>query len=356
MWRVLRPFVFFVALMLLAPWGYVILEGWGFPEAFYMSLITVTTVGFGEVRPLSEAGRLFTSVLILFGIGTFTYAITHTTSSIIEGRINERWRRKKMINRIAELKDHYIICGAGATGKWVIREFLRTHSPCVVVERNRRRLEELKEQFPGLLWVEGDATDEEVLAMAGVARAKGLLALLSTDADNLFLVVTAKGMNPDLYVISRAKDEKSVNKLLQGGADRVVSPAVTEGVRMASLALRPEVVSFLDVVIYEGHEVLRLEEVTIPEDSPWVGKFLGDLDVQHRTEALVIGLKMRETGEVVFNPSRMTLLEGGDVLILLGTEPQLQRARQLIATNTPSWAVDHRAEVFDGLEEVADPR
>lgn len=330
MWRTLRPFLLVLFLILVAPWGYVLLEGWRFPEAFYMSLITITTVGFGEIKPLSEAGRLFTSGLILFGIGTFTYAITHTTSSLIEGRINEGWKRKKMMDAIGRLLDHYIICGAGATGKWVIREFYKASKPCVVIERSHKRIEELRHEFPGLLWIEGDATEEEVLLRAGVKRAKGLLALLSSDADNLFLIVTSKGLKRDLHIICRAKDEKSVDKLLHGGADRVVSPAVTEGVRIASLALRPHVMDFLDVVVYRGEDLLRLEEIPIPAGSSWVGQFLGDLDIPHRTEAIVLGMKMKERETVVFNPSRMTLLEEGDVLILLGTEVQLQQAKRLI--------------------------
>jgi len=330
MWKVFRPFLLVLALIVVAPLGYVVLEGWSFPEAFYMGLITITTVGFGEVKPLSEAGRFFTSGLIIFGIGTFTYALSTTTSKIVEGRLNEEWKRKKMMKRVERMKDHYIICGVGSTGKWVIREFLKAKRPFVVIEHRHHHLMELLEEFPQLLWIEGDATEEEVLLRAGIKRAKGLLALLSTDADNLFLIITSKGLNPNLHIISRANDEKSIDKLLQGGADRVVSPAMTEGIRIASLALRPDVMSFLDVVVYEEKDLLVLEEISIPAGSGWIGQFIGDMDISRKAEALLLGIKLREKERIVFNPSRMTLIDEGDKLILLGTEKQLERARQLI--------------------------
>lgn len=333
----MSPFVRFllslglVALVLLAgTGGYVLVEGWTLFRAFYMTVITVATVGYREMGELSRAGMMFTIVLILFGVGSVGFAVSSLTAMIVSGEIQFLFKGRKMESAIARLREHFIICGSGVVGREVALEFLKAGVPFVVVERDLQ-VSELKEQ-PGILFVEGDATDDEALRKAGVERAKGLITALKDDASNVFVTLTARQLNPRLLIISRASEPGTESKLLRAGADRVVSPYQIGGRRMASVALRPSVVSFLDVVMSHGEATLRVEEVPVNPASSLVGRQVREADIGQKVGAIVLGIHGAEgfchlstSGATLFT----TAIQAGDVLIVLGNEDQIGRLREM---------------------------
>jgi len=243
----LRPFVgrfgwvgaYFAALLMLGTVGYSMIEGWSLSDSLFMSAITATAVGYGEVHTLTDAGRVFTIALMaasIVGLGILWALIT---AMVVEFDLAGLFRRRRIMRRIQEQSDHFIVCGAGRMGRVVARELLRTGKPFVVIEQDPVRVTGLLEEEPGLLFVEGDATREQTLRAAGIDRAHGLAACLPNDAENLFLVLTARGLKPDMEIVARAYDEESLEKLRRAGANHVISPAVTGAIRMASTLLRP---------------------------------------------------------------------------------------------------------------------
>ncbi len=308
--------------------GYMILQGWDFQDASYMTVITVATVGYGETRPLDPLGRWFTTALILGGMGTILYAVSSVTAFFVEGELRTLLRRGKMDKAISRLSDHHIICGAGRVGSVILAELLRTGQKAVVVDRDMHLLEEEFQGNSGLLTVEGDATHDSVLERAGIERAKGLLAALSEDKDNLFVVLSARSMNPGLRIIARADEESTRDKLLKAGADAVVFPHTIGGLRMASEMLRPNVVTFLDQMLRWGDGSLRVEEAEIREGSPLLERTLAEADLSGRTGALVVALRSRG-GEFLFNPPKDRRLASGDVLVVLADQAQRRALLQL---------------------------
>lgn len=309
--------------------GYMILEGWDFPDASYMTVITVATVGYGETRPLDPLGRWFTTALILGGMGTILYAVSSVTAFFVEGELRTLLRRGKMDKAIARLSGHHILCGAGRVGSVILAELLRTGQKTVVVDRDMHLLEEEFQGNPGLLTVEGDATHDSVLERAGILRAKGLLAALSEDKDNLFVVLSARSMNPSLRIIARADEESTRDKLLKAGADAVVFPHTIGGLRMASEMLRPNVVTFLDQMLRWGDGSLRVEEAALGEGSSLLGRTLAEADLPGRTGVLVVALRSRG-GDFLFNPPSDQRLAPGDVLIVLADQAQRRALRDVV--------------------------
>jgi voltage-gated potassium channel len=310
--------------------GYSLIEGWGPGDSLYMTVITVTTVGYGEVKDLSTAGRYFTIALIVFSIATLGYSVTTLIGFIFEGQIVKAVRGRRMQRDIERIQDHYIICGCGVVGKEVAIEFIRAGVPFVIVERDLASAELPKDE--SLLVIEGDAVADEVLIEAGIERARGLISALRDDGLNVFVVLTARQLNPKLKIVARAAEERTVSKLMKAGADRVISPFPIAGRRMASAILRPSVVDFLDVVMEGGGVALRMEEVRVRAASPLLGRSLRDSEIGQRTDAKVIGIHGPDgrprTGQSANASLSSIILQEGDCLIVLGSEPQLKSLKE----------------------------
>jgi len=338
--RNLSPFVRFmisffllVLLMLTGTMGYVWIERWPVWDGFYMTVITVSTVGFGEVRTLSQEGQQFTVLLLVCSLLVAGYSVSTLIGFIFEGQIFHMMRGRRMERSISKLRDHYIICGCGVVGKEVALEFQRAGMPFVIVDQDPQHSELARDET--VLLLEGDAEDDEALIKAGIQRAKGLIAALRNDDANVFVVLTARQLNPALTIVSRATDERTAGKILKAGANRVFSPDQIVGRRMASVILRPSVVNFLEVVMGGGDVAMRLEEVPVVAGSPLIGKQLRETNIGQQTGSIVVSIQGSDGGLRV-NPSATAtlssvVLQEGDLLIALGSEGQLKRLKDLAA-------------------------
>jgi voltage-gated potassium channel len=297
-------------------------------DCLYMTFITITTIGFGEIVDLAgnPAGRLFTIFLALCGIGVITYTLSSLTAFIVEGDLNQVFARRRMQKTIESLRDHFIVCGIEGVGRYIVAELHETHRPAVVVDFDGKHVEKALETFADRLYVEGDATDSDVLRQAGILRAEGLFAVAGDDNHNLVVSLTAKQLNPAIKVVSCCHDLKNVDKMKKAGADAVVSPAFIGGLRMASEMIRPAVVSFLDIMLRDKKINLRIEEIPVPDSV--VGRPLSILNLQRHPDTLL--LAMRTKDEWAFNPPRQQTFAANTTLILMTTpEDRLAIERQL---------------------------
>jgi voltage-gated potassium channel len=323
----LRPFgprfagaaVYFVVVFAIASVGYHGIEGWTWFESFYMAVTTVTSVGFMEVHELSTAGRGFTTFVILLGVTGLGIWWALITALIVELDLGGALRRRRKMKSIESLKDHYIICGAGRVGR-IDREL-------VVIERDVARAQRLEDDFPDVLVLCADATKERILTEARVQVASGLAACLADDADNLLVCLTVRDLSQDVSIVARAYDEESMAKLRRAGADHVISPTITGGIRIASSFLRPKVLSFMDSAVVGPDMDLRLEEAEIPPDSPLVGLSLREVAIPQHTGLVVIAIQGEKQ---VYNPGPETVLGAGDVMIVLGHPDQLHRLNEYL--------------------------
>jgi voltage-gated potassium channel len=297
--------------------GYILL-GFGALDAAYQTVTTITTVGFREVEPLEGGGKVFTMVLILAGVGTALYTLTVVLELLVEGHFGQAMERRRMDKRIAALRGHVIVCGWGRVGRAIARELASAGTPHVVIDNDPERVATIHDH----LYVLGDASDDAVLQHAGIDRASALIAAVSTDAANLFITLSGRSLRPDLFIVSRAREEASVAKLERAGADRVVNPQEIGGARIAAFVLRPHVTEFLDVVMHERDVELRLEELLVVPESPLAGISLGRAELPERTGALVLALRDEVKGFIT-NPTATTVIEPGQILIAIGTPPQL---------------------------------
>ncbi|NPA49329.1 MAG: potassium channel protein [Thermodesulfobacteria bacterium] len=321
----------FIALFLLilvlfvGTMGYFLIEGWSLFDALYMTIITLSTVGYGEVHPLSEAGRLFTIFLIFAGVGIAFYVFTMVTETIISGQLQDFLGKRRLEAKLETLHDHYIICGYGRIGRHICH-IIAKEVPFVVVEKNPQVVKEIEKE--GFLYLEGDATHEEVLKKAGIDRAKGLVSVLRSDADNVYITLTARGLNEKLFIIARADEEHVETKLKRAGADKVVSPYLIGARRMALIILRPAVTDFLELVTPEQSVELQLEEVRISDRSDLVGKPLLESGIRQFSGAIILAIK-KVTGEMIFNPPPDYIFEAGDVVVALGDRKGLARLEEV---------------------------
>ncbi|MFN8025088.1 MAG: NAD-binding protein [Acidimicrobiia bacterium] len=323
-WRRLRVALLVLAgIMIVGTIGYLIL-GFSLLDAIYQAVTTLTTVGFREVHPLSNAGKVFTIVLILFGVGTALYALGVLIQTLVEGDLRGVFGRKRMDRKIADLHDHVIVCGWGRVGRAIAKE-LGDDTPIVVLDRDADRLADSPHP-----WLAGDVTDDAVLQAAGLDRARALVAALDTDAGNLFVTLSARALRPDLFIVSRVRVEESVEKLTRAGADRVVNPQSIGGARMAAFVLQPHVTEFLDVVMHDRDIEFRLEEVTVPSAPQVVGRTLREAQIRDLTGALV-PQAAQPGGEFVSNPSPEQVISAADVLIAIGTSTELGAPGRLVA-------------------------
>ncbi|HEY7137525.1 MAG TPA: potassium channel protein [Acidimicrobiia bacterium] len=303
--------------------GYVVL-GFGWLDALYQTVTTVATVGFREVRPLSDAGKIFTIALIMVGVGTALYTFGVVLETLIEGRLFELFGRRRMERAIAGMNGHVVVCGWGRVGHAITRYVAGAGQDVVVVDTDATRLTDLR--YPS---VAGDATDDATLLRAGVDRARALVAAVDTDAANLFVTLSARALKPDLFIVARARMDATEEKLLRAGANRVVNPQSIGGARMAAFVLQPAVAEFLDVVMHDGSLEFRLEEVRVPESSGLVGATIRDAQLRDRTGALVLAIRGAD-GEFVTNPEPDAKLAGGQLLIAIGTAVQLDALSSMV--------------------------
>ncbi|MCK4252331.1 potassium channel protein [candidate division WOR-3 bacterium] len=309
--------------------GYQIIEGWTFIEALYMTVITISTVGFKEVGQLSGTGRIFTIFLILGGIVVITSGISLIFSSIIEGTFGEIIRRQRMEKKLARIKSHFIICGFGAVGEDVVNEFIRENKPFVLIEKDKVILDKLLKEFPDTIFVIGDATDDEILKNAQIEKAKGILAVLGKTADNLYICLSARSLNPKLRIIARVIESESIDKLKKAGADYVFSPEKIGGIRLAAAALKPAVTSFLDAIIRGEYLDLVLNEVEVQEHSSIVRKTLKESEISKNIGVIISAIKSANTDKLNFNPSSKTIINPSDILIVFGSSNQIKQLKKI---------------------------
>lgn len=312
---------------------------WDFGECAYMTVITITTVGFGELPHLGRVpyGRAFTVVVLLAGLGVAAYFVSALTTFFIEGEFTKARTRRRMTKLLDNIRDHIIVCGVGTTGVHVVEELVWTKWPLVAVDRDAARLEKLQELSIDMLpTVVGDATTDEVLERAGIRRARGIVAALTDDKDNLFIVVSARELNPNLRIIAKGVDIAAGEKLKRAGADSVVNPAFIGGVRMVSEMIRPQVVEFLDLMLRDKDKNLRIEEVVVPKGSPLVGKPIFEAQIRRYTNLLVVAVREppalpSQPGKFIYNPGPEMRIVENMALIVLGETDSVHKLRSSIA-------------------------
>jgi len=302
--------------------GYVLIERWNAWDAFYMTVITVTTVGYGEVHRLSLAGQVFTVFLLIGGVGAALYNFTLLATVIVEGGLPRRLRRRRQQRMLETVKDHFIICGYGRIGSIVAQQLRRQRVPCVVIERDPVRLQEAIEN--GELAVEADASREEVLKRVGIDRARGLIAVVGTDAENVYAVLSARVLRPDLFIVGRAETEDATIKLKRAGADRVISPYQIGAVQIAQTALRPAVVDFVEFATSSDNLELAMEEILVAPNSPLANRSILDANLRQRFGVIVVGIQ-RHDRRMEFNPEPDTPIRPGDKLVVLGRPDPLKQ-------------------------------
>jgi len=320
--------------------GFMTIEKWRFLDALYMTVITLGTVGFKEVHDLSDSGKMFTMCLIVVGVSVLGYIVGSLAQIMFEGQFQRIIGRKKVEKQIGALKEHYIICGFGRIGSLICREFKANDLPFVIVEKSADALEKLDEE--GYLHMRGDATLDETLLKAGIKRAKGLISVVTSDTENVYITLTARGLNPDLYILARSGEEGSDIKLKRAGASKVVSPYIIGGSRMAQSILRPNVVDFIEIATGSEHMDLQMEEITIPPHSAFAGETLVSSGFRKAIGVIIVGIK-KAHGKMIFNPHSQAKIEGGDTLIVLGEPPSIAKLEDLVErTATDSVIQEHR--------------
>jgi len=307
--------------------NYHYVEGMSFFEAFYFTIITVSTVGFSEIRTLSLYGRTITIVIILMGIGTVTYSLSQMARALLEGELGKYFGRKKLEKQIDRLINHFIICGFGRIGRIICEELHADHIDFVVIEENPSSAEDLERKgYPFILM---NATSEETLMKAGIMNARGIVTAVTSDADNVFITLTAKGLRPDIFVLSRSSDQKNESKLIRAGASQVVSPYLIGGRRMAQVLKRPTVVDFIDIATMGNKLGLMMEEATVGQDSNLIGKSILESNLRHNYGVIVVAIK-KPSGEMIFNPLPSEKLGNSDVIVVIGKKEDMTRMKSIL--------------------------
>ncbi len=317
-----RLAVLLVALVLVAGTiGYMVVEGWSAWDALYMTVTTVTTVGFREVHPLSWRGQAFTVVLIIGGVSTVLYTLSLLAADLVEGRVGRRFEQRRRERMIDALTNHFILCGAGRIGLIIADEFRRQQVPFVVIDRDPDAVQAVIAR--GDLAVEADASREDILQRLGIDRARGLIAALGTDAENVYAILTARGLRGDLFIVARADSDDAGRKLLRAGADRFISPYQIGATQMAQTALRPAVVDFVQLATSSENLELAMEQVKIAPESALGGRSIVEANLRQQFGVIVVGIQRRD-GRMEFNPAPDTMMHAGDHLVVLGRPEQLK--------------------------------
>ena len=318
----MRSIILSLVLILGGSFGYMIVEGWNFFDSLYMTVITIATVGFSEIHQVSVPGRILTLVLIFLGVGYFLYVAGGLIQILVEGRIRHVMGRHKLHRRIKRLKNHYIVCGYGRIGRALTHHLTTRYLDVVVIEQSKERLPRMDED--GILYLVGEATSEEMLLKAGARRAKGIVTAVGTDADNVFLVLIAKQINPDIFVVARASQNATKKTLLAAGADKVVSPYDLGARRMAHAILRPTVIEFLEMAFADDATDVQVEELPVSPDSALTGVSLMDSGIRQKYNLIIITIKKAD-GSMHFNPGADTCIEAYDTVIVVGQAKELKR-------------------------------
>ena len=318
--RIIVAAILLAAIIAFGTIGYMAVERWRPLDALYMTVTAVSTVGFGEVHPLSDAGRLFTIVLVILGVGVIGFSLGTFIDFLLEGHLRGILEGRRMSKQIESLDNHTIVAGLGRVGTVVARELAASGAPFVVVDTDQDREDDAR--LAGWPFVMGDATEEETLRAAGIERAAALITVLDQDAENLFVTVTARALNPSIFVVARSSHESSESKLINAGANRVITPNVIGGRRMASLVLQPFVSDYLDLVTHGGDIEYQLEQITVAEASPMAGLSIRDTLLRDRYGVFILAVRTPD-GQVDTNPAAARVIEAGDHLVVLGTRQQI---------------------------------
>ena len=322
-------FLFLVIIILIGTIGYSLIQKWDFLDSLYMTVITITTVGYGEVSKLSMPGKVFTIGLIASGAGTAAYIVGSLSRMMIEGEIRRLLGKRKLGKRIQTLKDHYIVCGCGRIGNLICKEFTKSTKQVtfVVIENDPDVIEKIENEK--YLYVQGDSTEEDVLIKAGIMNAKGLVTAVSSDSDNVYITLTARELNPKLFILARASEENVEKKLLRAGADKVMSPYYIGGRRMAQTILRPAVVDFIELAVHDRSMELQLEEINVRKSSKFIGVSLKDSGIRQDLGLIIVSIK-KLSGDMEFNPSSESKIELGDTVLALGEKKNLLRLEKIM--------------------------
>jgi voltage-gated potassium channel len=315
-----------VAVLIFGTLGYVIIERWSVLDSIYMASITLTTVGFGEIHPLSDAGRIFTIVLIFLGLITIAFGLSSLGEYLVSSDLGPRLRRRRNERMITKMRDHVIVCGYGRVGRSAVGSLMESRKDVVIIDKDATITDEVR--LIGLQVVHGDATSDDILRKAGIERADSLMICGGSDADNLFIVLSSRTMNPDLTIVARSVDPENESKMVRAGANRVISPYRIGGRFMASVLIRPGVTDFFQQVTLESGLELWLEEMVIGRDSNLDGQTVFEADIRRATGVTMVGLLRHSSGETLI-PDASTSIEVGDVMIVIGTREQLAKLQQL---------------------------
>jgi voltage-gated potassium channel len=325
--RIRLAFILLFCIIAFGTVGYHIFEGMPFFDAFYMVLITISTVGFSEIKPLSISGRIITILIISTGITTMAYTIGTLLRMFIEGELGRIFGRRKLERNISAMQGHFIICGYGRIGSIICMELKADSIPFIIIEEDPAKNEALEKH--GYLYINMDATSEEALLKAGIMSAKGIVTAVRSDAHNVFITLTAKGLRPDIFVLSRASDVKNEAKLIKAGASRVVSPYLLGGRRMAEVLKRPTVVDFIDIAMANRKLGLAMEEARVGARSTLVGKNLIDSHLRQNYGVIIVAIK-KSSGEMIYNPLPSEKLDAGDVIVVIGKKEDLKRMSEIM--------------------------
>lgn len=320
-------FVVFALLLIFGTLGYMILLKVSLVDALYMTVITISTVGFGEVGTTSDLSELFSVLMIFLGVGVVGYAFTTVVAMLVEGRLVDLWKGSKMDKKISALDEHYIICGSGELADVIIEKFIKENLDFLVITDDRADLDDYSHN--NILVIEGQATEEEVLEKAGISRAKGLIAALPSEVDNIVTVLTARNLNKDIYIIANSISKSGSQKLMKVGANKTMSAVEISGKRIASLMIKPNIISFLDVVTKVGDVEMDLEEVIVKKGSYLENKDLIAAQIPNKTGLIVLAIKRNKDKKMLFNPPGNYIFETSDILIVLGREEQVEKLRNL---------------------------
>jgi voltage-gated potassium channel len=318
-----------ILVIIIGIFGFMVIEQLSFIESFFMTIITISTVGFQEVQPLSDIGRIFTAFLIIFSLGIFAYFVTTITRYIVDGIFKNYYKDNKVKKRIVKLDNHVILCGYGRNGRQAAVELSENEMPFVVIEKDESIVENIREDS-NLLYIQGDATHEDVLEVAGIEKAKALITTLSNDADNLFIVLTVSQIRPGIKIVSRASDDNSDLKLKRAGASNVIMPDKIGGQRMAKLVTEPDVVEFIEYIMLQGRKEVLIEEISCKKMAAcFADKSIKELDIRNVSGANIIGVKTAENTYII-NPSPEIKLTNKDQLFVLGTHDQISKLKKIV--------------------------
>jgi voltage-gated potassium channel len=307
--------------------GYMVIEGWSASDALYMTVITISTVGFGEVQKVSDVGRIFTILLVFFGVGLTLFAAGTVVEFMVEGRLRALMGRRRLEKKIDRLKDHYIVCGYGRIGRVLCNNLSKKPLDVVVVDADHDLVSTM--EADGTLFICGDATDEDILTHAGIHRAKGLVAVLARDRDNVFLVLTARQLAPDIQIFARSSQESTKTKLLAAGANHVASPYEMGAISMAQRILRPTVTSFLDLAVSSSRDDIQMEEIPVGFGSHLANVILKDSGIRQKYNLILIAIK-KSDGSMLFNPSFETVIRPGDTVLAVGESEKLRELEAVL--------------------------